>query len=213
MTEKTHVTWHQHSVERARGCVVWFTGLSGSGKSTIANCVDAKLAAIEASSFVLDGDNIRHGLNASPEILRPIHGEAFASRFGLGFGEQDREENIRRIGCVAEIFCRSGTIALTAFVSPYRRDRNLVREKVTETGTAADFVEVFVDTPIEICEQRDPKGLYKMARAGEIRGFTGIDAPYEPPEKPELRLDGAQPVETIANEVVSYLKSIGKISG
>lgn len=212
MTEKTHVTWHQPTVERARGCVVWFTGLSGSGKSTVANFVDAKLNEMGFSSFVLDGDNIRHGLNASPELLQPVHGEEFAKRFGLGFGEQDRQENIRRIGCVAEIFCRSGTIALTAFVSPYRRDRDLVRETVIAEGSQVDFMEVFVDTPIEICEQRDPKGLYKMARAGEIKGFTGIDAPYEAPEKPELRVDGASPIEEIAEQVVSHLRSIGKIS-
>ena len=212
MTDKTLVTWHQQSVVRPRGCVVWFTGLSGSGKSTVANCVDAKLNAQGNSSFVLDGDNIRHGLNASFEILEPVHGEEFAKRFGLGFGAQDREENIRRIGCVAEIFCSTGVIALTAFVSPYRQDRDRVRETVAATGSDVDFVEVFVDTPIEICEQRDPKGLYKKARAGEIKGFTGIDAPYEAPENPEVHLDGAQPVEEIADEVIAYLKKIGKLA-
>ena len=212
MSEKTHVTWHDHSVERTSGCVVWFTGLSGSGKSTVANAVDAKLNSMGVNSFVLDGDNIRHGLNASAELLLPEFGEEFANRFGLGFGEQDRQENIRRIGCVAEIFCSSGMIALTAFVSPYRRDRELVRERVTASGSAEDFVEVFVDTPIDICEQRDPKGLYKMARAGEIRGFTGIDAPYESPENPELHLDGAKPVEELLESVITYLKTIGKFS-
>ena len=212
MTDKTLVTWHQQSVVRPRGCVVWFTGLSGSGKSTVANCVDAKLNAQGNSSFVLDGDNIRHGLNASFEILEPVHGEEFAKRFGLGFGAQDREENIRRIGCVAEIFCSTGVIALTAFVSPYRQDRDRVRETVAATGSDVDFVEVFVDTPIEICEQRDPKGLYKKARAGEIKGFTGIDAPYEAPENPEVHLDGARPVEEIADEVIAYLKKIGKLA-
>lgn len=211
MTEKTLVTWHNHSVERSRGCVVWFTGLSGSGKSTVANCVDQMLHDAKASSFVLDGDNIRHGLNASREILAPVHGEAFADRFGLGFGPQDREENIRRIGCVAEIFCSAGTIALAAFVSPYRSDRDRVRQTVTAAGTNADFVEVFVDTPIEICEQRDPKGLYKKARAGEIKGFTGIDAPYEAPSDPELHLDGANPVEELASQTVEFLRSIGKL--
>ena len=211
MAEKTLVTWHNHSVERPRGCVVWFTGLSGSGKSTVANCVDAKLNELKQASFVLDGDNIRHGLNASQEILSPIHGDEFAKRFGLGFGPQDREENIRRIGCVAEIFCAAGTLALTAFVSPYRADRDRVRSLVTGSGTEVDFVEVFVDTPLEICEQRDPKGLYKKARAGEIKGFTGIDAPYEAPEKAEVHLDGAQPVETIADQVIDYLRSIGKL--
>ena len=211
MSEKTLVTWHEHSVVRPRGCVVWFTGLSGSGKSTVANCVDAKLAEMGVGSFVLDGDNIRHGLNASPEILEPIHGAEFANRFGLSFAPQDREENIRRIGCVAEIFCSSGTIALTAFVSPYRSDRDRVRATVTSNDHDGDFVEVFVDTPIEICESRDPKGLYKKARAGEIKGFTGIDAPYEAPEKPEVHLAGEQPVEQLADEVIRYLTSIGKI--
>ncbi len=209
--EKTLVTWHDQTVERARGCVVWFTGLSGSGKSTVANCVDAKLHEIGARSFVLDGDNIRHGLNASPELLAPVHGDEFAKRFGLGFGAQDREENIRRIGCVGEIFCASGMLALTAFVSPYRDDRNRVRKTVTDRGSNGDFVEVFVDTPIEICEQRDPKGLYKKARAGEIKGFTGIDAPYEAPDKPEVHLAGDQPVEQLADQVIDYLRSIGKL--
>jgi len=211
MTEKTLVTWHEQSVQRERGCVVWFTGLSGSGKSTVANCVDALLQKTNANSFVLDGDNIRHGLSASFEILEPIHGEEFAKRFGLGFGAQDRTENVRRIGCVAEIFCSAGSIALTAFVSPYRADRDRVRELVTATGKAVDFVEVFVDTPIEICEERDPKGLYKKARAGEIKGFTGIDAPYEAPTNPEIHLDGAKPVEEIAQQTVDFLKSIGKL--
>ncbi len=211
MTEQTLVTWHQPTIERSRGCVVWFTGLSGSGKSTVANCVDAKLFQLGQSSFVLDGDNIRHGLNASPELLAPVHGDEFAKRFGLSFSPQDREENIRRIGCVAEVFCSSGLIALTAFVSPYRADRDRVRAAVVAAGNALDFVEVFVDTPLEICESRDPKGLYAKARAGELKGFTGIDAPYEAPLKPEVHLDGAQPVEQIADEVVAYLRSIGKL--
>ncbi|MFK7768969.1 MAG: adenylyl-sulfate kinase [Mariniblastus sp.] len=212
MTDKTLVTWHEQTVERKRGCVVWFTGLSGSGKSTVANCVDAKLHAMGESSFVLDGDNIRHGLNASPEILAPVHGDEFAKRFGLGFAPEDREENIRRIGCVAEIFCSTGMTALTAFVSPYRADRDRVRSTVNSTGSDIDFVEVFVDTPLEICEQRDPKGLYKKARKGEIKGFTGIDAPYEAPNQPEVHLDGALPVEEISDQVIVYLREIGKIS-
>jgi adenylylsulfate kinase len=211
MSEKTLVTWHDQSVSRPRGCVVWFTGLSGSGKSTVANAVDAKLHELSARSFVLDGDNIRHGLNASPEILTPVHGDEFAQRFGLSFGPQDREENIRRIGCVGEILCSTGMLALTAFVSPYRADRDRVRATVTDRGAAEDFVEVFVDTPIEICEQRDPKGLYKKARAGEIKGFTGIDAPYEAPEKPEVHLAGEKPVEQLADQVVAYLRSIKKL--
>ncbi len=213
MTEKTLVTWHDHTVKRERGCVVWFTGLSGSGKSTVANCVDQKLHDLQAQSFVLDGDNIRHGLNASPEILSPQHGDEFAKRFGLSFAPEDRQENIRRVGCVAEIFCSAGLIALTAFVSPYRRDRDQVRSLVTERGSKTDFVEVFVDTPIEVCESRDPKGLYKKARAGEIKGFTGIDAPYEAPENPELRIPGGElSVEELADQVIEYLKSIGKLS-
>lgn len=211
MNEKTQVIWHQQTVRRSRGCVVWFTGLSGSGKSTVANCVDAKLHALGNQSFVLDGDNIRHGLNASQELLTPDHGEAFAKRFGLGFGPQDREENIRRIGCVAEILCSMGTLTLTAFVSPYRSDRDRVRKTVTDAGTSVDFVEVFVDTPIELCEQRDPKGLYQLARAGKIKGFTGIDAPYEAPVNPEVHLDGASPVENITDQVIEYLTSIGKL--
>ncbi len=213
MTEKTLVTWHDHSVKRERGCVVWFTGLSGSGKSTVANCVDQKLNDLGAASFVLDGDNIRHGLNASPEILAEKHDEAFAKRFGLSFAPEDRAENIRRVGCVAEIFCSAGVIALTAFVSPYRKDRDSVRRLVVERGTDIDFVEVFVDTPIEICESRDPKGLYKKARRGEITGFTGIDAPYEAPESPELSIPaGELTVEELADQVIDYLRSIKKLA-
>lgn len=212
MTDKTLVTWHEHTVERPRGCVVWFTGLSGSGKSTVANCVDAKLHALKAQSFVLDGDNIRHGLNASREILSPLYGQEYSERFGLGFAAEDRTENIRRVGCVAEIFCSAGTATLSAFVSPYRKDRDNVRKTVTEGGSEKDFVEVFVDTPLEVCESRDPKGLYKKARAGEIKGFTGIDAPYEAPESPEIHLDGTLPVETLADQVIDYLRSIKKIA-
>jgi adenylylsulfate kinase len=211
MTEKTLVTWHEQSVKRPRGCVIWFTGLSGSGKSTVANRVDMMLHEANHRSFVLDGDNIRHGLNASREILEPIHGLEFATRFGLGFGPQDREENIRRIGCVADIFCSSGTITLTAFVSPYRSDRDRVRAMVVANGNASDFVEVFVDTPLEICEQRDPKGLYAKARAGELKGLTGIDAPYESPSNPEVHLDGSAPVEQIAHQVIEYLESNDKL--
>jgi len=214
--EQVHVHWHEHSVSREereqlnghKGCVVWFTGLSACGKSTISNLVDHKLHSLGLRSFVLDGDNVRMGLNASPALLKERHGEEFGKRFGLGFSAQDREENIRRIGAVAELFASAGTIALTAFISPYRRDRDAVRAKMK----AGDFVEVFVDTPIEICEQRDPKGLYKKARAGELKGFTGIDDPYEAPEKPELVLDGGKKTaEQLADEVIAYLKKSGKI--
>lgn len=203
--------WHDHAVSRQdrerlhghRGCVVWLTGLSGSGKSTLANVLDHKLFSMRCHSFVLDGDNIRHGLNASPELLEPIHGREFAARFGLGFSPQDREENIRRIGAVAKLFCEAGVIAITAFISPYRRDRNLVRASLRE----GDFIEVFLDAPLEVCEARDPKGLYKKARAGLIKGFTGIDDPYEPPEHPELRLDPVKySPEQLADIVIDYLK-------
>jgi adenylylsulfate kinase len=166
------------------------------------------LHAMGARSFVLDGDNVRHGLNAGPGMLKEKHGEEFAKRFGLGFSAQDREENIRRIGAVAELFCSAGTIALTAFISPYRRDRDAIRARLK----SGDFIEVFVDAPIEVCEKRDPKGLYKKARAGELKGFTGIDDPYEAPEKPELRLDAStKSAETLADEVIAYLKKSGKV--
>ncbi len=212
MVEKTHVVWHPSMVARPRGCVVWFTGLSGCGKSTIANTVDARLHALDVPSFVLDGDNVRHGLNASPAMLAPIHGEAFARRFGLGFSPEDREENIRRIAAVTELFCAAGLVALTAFVSPYRRDRELARRHVESCGSPGDFIEVFVDAPLAVCESRDPKGLYKKARAGELKGFTGIDDPYEPPENPELILKSAErPPEQLADEVIAYLRSRGKI--
>jgi len=193
--------------------VVWFTGLSGSGKSTIANLVDFKLSELGQASYVLDGDNVRHGLNASPSMLAEEHGDEFAKRFGLGFSAQDREENIRRIGAVAELFCAAGIIALTAFVSPYRRDRDSVRQCIEQSGSSGDFVEVFVDTPIDICEQRDPKGLYKKARAGELKSFTGIDDPYEAPLNPELTLaSGESSAEILADQVVEYLRSTGKVN-
>jgi adenylylsulfate kinase len=216
MGNDTNVTWHEHSVGRGereqlmghKGCVIWFTGLSACGKSTISNIVDHKLHSMGKHSYVLDGDNVRHGLNAGPGMLKERHGEEFSKRFGLGFSAQDREENIRRIGAVSKLFAESGLVALTAFISPYRRDRDAVRA----TMAAGDFIEIFVDTPIEICEQRDPKGLYKKARAGELKGFTGIDDPYEAPEKAELVLDGGKKsADTLADEVIAYLKKSGKI--
>ena len=215
--DQVHVHWHEHAVSRKEreklnghsGCVVWFTGLSACGKSTIANLVDHKLHSRGLCSFVLDGDNVRHGLNAAPGMLKERHGEEFAKRFGLGFSAQDREENIRRIGAVAKLFSDAGLVAITAFISPYRVDRDRVRAAMAD----GDFVEVFVDAPIEVCEARDPKGLYKKARAGELKGFTGIDDPYETPAKPELVLDAAQKsAETLADEVLAYLKKTGKIS-
>jgi adenylylsulfate kinase len=215
MSEQVHVVWHDHAVSREereqlnknKGCVIWFTGLSGCGKSTIANLVDHKLHAMGKHSFVLDGDNVRHGLNAAPGMLKERHSEEFATRFGLGFSAQDREENIRRIGAVAELFAQAGVITLTAFISPYLRDRDAIRARLPE----GDFIEVLVDAPLEVCEKRDPKGLYKKARAGEIKGFTGIDDPYEAPEKPEIVLDsGTKDAETLADEVIAYLQSNGK---
>jgi len=146
---------------------------------------------------VLDGDNVRHSLNAGPPMLLETHGEAFAKRFGLGFSAMDREENIRRIGAVAQLFCEAGMIALTAFISPYRIDRGRVRGSLSD----GEFIEVFVDTPIAVCETRDPKGLYNKARAGEIKGFTGVDDPYEAPVSPELVLSAAEKTpEELADE-------------
>jgi adenylylsulfate kinase len=151
---------------------------------------------------VLDGDNVRHGLNAGPGVLKDMHGEVFAERFGLGFTAVDREENIRRIGAVAGLFCQAGLIALTAFISPYRLDRDRVRQTLGD----GEFIEVFMDTSLAICEERDPKGLYKKARAGEIKHFTGIDDPYEAPEAPELVLQGGtETPEQLAHRVIDYL--------
>ena len=214
MSNDTNVTWHEHSVTRNmrenknghKGCVIWFTGLSGSGKSTVANTLDHMLHHAGYQSVVLDGDNVRHGLNAGAGMLLNTHGEEFAERFGLGFSAIDREENIRRLGAVAEIFAQVGVIALTAFISPYRIDR----DKVRNTLGNGEFIEVFVDAPLEVCEQRDPKGLYKKARAGEIKGFTGLDDPYEEPLEPELVLQAAEITpDILAAEIMDYLKANG----
>ena len=204
MTNDTNVTWHEQSVSREmretvnghRGCVIWFTGLSGSGKSTVANTLDHMLHRGGSKSVVLDGDNVRHGLNAGPGMLKDTHGEEFSNRFGLGFSAMDREENIRRIGSVAEIFAQTGIIALTAFISPYRIDRDKVRNALKQ----GEFIEVFVDTPLAECEKRDPKGIYLKARRGEIPNLTGISAPYERPESPEIRLDGARSAEDLVEQ-------------
>jgi len=214
--ETVDVRWHAHAVspvqrEQAaghKGCVLWFTGLSGCGKSTLANLVDHRLNARGFRSFVLDGDNVRLGLNAAPGLLKERHGEAFAQRFGLGFSAQDRDENIRRIGAVAELFAQAGIIALTAFISPYRRQRDAVRAMLAP----GQFVEVYVRAPLEVCEQRDPKGLYKKARAGEIKCFTGIDDPYEEPLLAELVVDSAsQAAEQLADQVIDWLEKAGTI--
>ena len=210
MSNDSNITWHEHQVTRSnreslnghKGCVIWFTGLSGSGKSTIANTLDHKLHQWGMHSVVLDGDNVRHSLNAGQSMLMKSHGEQFAQRFGLGFSAIDREENIRRIGAVAQLFSQAGMIGLTAFISPYRIDRDRVRNNLLP----GEFIEVFVDTPIEVCESRDPKGLYKKARAGEIKGFTGIDDPYESPVSPELVLNAADKTpDELADQVMLYL--------
>ena len=176
-TVSENVVWHAAIVDRAarwerhrlQGATVWFTGLSGSGKSTLANAVAARLFELDRPAYVLDGDNVRHGLNAD-----------------LGFSAADRAENVRRVGEVAALMADAGLVVLVPVISPYRADRDRVRtaHRTADIG----FVEVFVDTPLDVCEQRDPKGLYAKARAGEITGMTGIDDPYEAPEHPELRL-------------------------
>jgi bifunctional enzyme CysN/CysC len=179
MTE--NVTWHQGAVSAAdrpwRGATVWLTGLSGSGKSTVAVEVERLLVAAGRAAYVLDGDNLRHGLNAD-----------------LGFSAADRTENIRRVGEVARLFADAGVVAVVPVISPYRADRDRVRAIHDEAGLP--FLEVCVDTPLEVCESRDPKGLYAKARAGEITGFTGIDAPYEPPLAPTLHLTPASGTPT-----------------
>jgi adenylylsulfate kinase len=196
----TNVTWHEHKVDRAdrwkagghKGAVLWFTGLSACGKSTIANEVDHLLHAQGKRTYVLDGDNVRQGLNKN-----------------LGFSAEDRAENIRRIGEVAKLFSDAGVITSTAFISPYRADRDQVRE-LLDPG---QFVEILVDASLETCEARDPKGLYKKARAGEIKGFTGIDDPYEAPENPELVLDSnSKGIEELAAEVIAWLDAKGILS-
>jgi len=181
----TNITWHEGHVGREerekllrqKGVLIWFTGLSGSGKSTVAFTLEHALAKLGRLAYVLDGDNVRHGLNKN-----------------LGFSAEDRTENIRRIAEVGKLFVDAGIITCTSFISPYRADREAAREVVGNDR----FVEVFVEAPLETCEQRDPKGLYKKARAGEIKGFTGIDDPYEAPENPELviRTDKISPQES-----------------
>src|SRR5438034_7826074 len=174
----TNITWHEGHVTgdernqllKQKGCTIWFTGLSGSGKSTIAFTLEHALVQRGRLAYVLDGDNIRHGLNKN-----------------LGFSAADREENIRRIGEVARLFADCGVLTMTSFISPYRKDRDLVR--ALHAAGKLPFIEVHVCTPIETCEQRDPKGLYKKARAGQLKNFTGIDDPYEPPTAPELSID------------------------
>jgi adenylylsulfate kinase len=197
--QATNITWHDGHVAREdraallkqRGATLWFTGLSGSGKSTIAFTLEHALVQRGALAYVLDGDNIRHGLNRN-----------------LGFSADDRAENIRRLGEVAKLFADCGVITMTSFISPYRKDRDLVRQLHEESSLP--FVEIHVATSIETCEQRDPKGLYRKARAGQITGFTGIDDPYEPPLSPEVKLDAAitSPAES-AMLILEYLHRCG----
>ncbi len=201
MTEpkSKNIVWHHTTVTRAeresinghRGCTVWLTGLSGSGKSTIANLMEKALWERGVRSYVLDGDNVRHGLNKD-----------------LGFSPKDRTENIRRIGEVAALFTDAGVVNVTAFISPYRADRDLVRKVQTE----GNFIEVYVKCDLDECEKRDPKGLYKKARAGEIPEFTGISAPYEAPDNAELVVDttGQTPEQSLT-AIVRYLESKGFI--
>lgn len=194
MTKATNITWHSATVTKAdrhsqnghASCVLWFTGLSGSGKSTIANAVSGELYRQGISEYVLDGDNIRHGLNKD-----------------LGFSDYDRTENIRRIGEVAKLFVDSGTIVTTAFISPFRSDRDQVRALFEE----GEFIEVFIDCPLEQCEARDPKKLYEKARRGEIKDFTGIDSPYEAPERPEVTIRSDKlSVEEAVQQILQYLQ-------
>ena len=195
----TNITWHEGHVTRderqkllkQQGATLWFTGLSGSGKSTIAFTLEHALVQQGRLAYVLDGDNIRHGLNKN-----------------LGFSAADREENIRRIGEVAKLFADCGVVTMTSFISPYRKDRDNVRALHAEAKLP--FIEIHVNTPIGTCEQRDPKGLYKKARAGQLKGFTGIDDPYEPPEKPELTIDATNTSPQQATiQLLEYLQKRG----
>ncbi|ORM73436.1 adenylyl-sulfate kinase [Pantoea wallisii] len=188
-----NVVWHDHPVTRAereqqhghQGVVLWFTGLSGSGKSTVAGALEQALHRLGVSTYLLDGDNVRHGLCRD-----------------LGFSDDDRKENIRRVGEVAKLMVDAGLVVLTAFISPHRAERQMVRDLLGE----GQFVEVFVDTPLAVCEARDPKGLYKKARAGELRNFTGIDSVYEAPDAPEIQLDGEQLVTKLAAQLLDLLR-------
>ncbi|WP_200900540.1 adenylyl-sulfate kinase [Pectobacterium brasiliense] len=187
-----NVVWHAHDVTREsreklhghQGVVIWFTGLSGSGKSTLAGALEQALHQRGVSTYLLDGDNVRHGLCRD-----------------LGFTDDDRRENIRRVGEVAKLMVDAGLVVLTAFISPHRAERKMVQDLLGE----GQFIEVFVDTPLATCEARDPKGLYKKARAGELRNFTGIDSAYEAPEAPDSHLDGEQLVTNLTGQLLDLL--------
>lgn len=189
----SNIVWHAHKISRAdrsrskkqNPCLLWFTGLSGAGKSTIANALDVALHERGYHTFLLDGDNVRYGLNKD-----------------LGFSDEDRVENIRRIGEVSKLFTDAGLIVLSAFISPFRSDRDMVRGLFAP----GEFIEVFVDTPLAVCEQRDPKGLYRKARAGKLKDFTGIDSPYEEPVEPEVRLDtSTMSVDECTDRLLTFL--------
>lgn len=195
--KSSNTVWHHATVTRQRreqqndhkSVILWFTGLSGAGKSTLAHAVEEELHQRGCRTYVLDGDNVRHGLCGD-----------------LGFSDTDRKENIRRIGNVAKLFVESGVIVLTAFISPFRSDRALVRNMVLH----GDFMEIYCDTPIEVCEGRDVKGLYQKAKAGEIKHFTGISSPYEKPSKPELMVQtGQDSIEACVDQVLELLKQRG----
>lgn len=195
-----NIVWHEHTVDKtARSgqkaqspCIIWFTGLSGSGKSTIAGALEQRLFSLGQHTYLLDGDNVRHGLNKD-----------------LGFSDEDRVENIRRIGEMSKLFVDAGLIVLSAFISPFRAERRMVRELVAGN----EFVEVHMDTPLSTCESRDPKGLYRKARAGEISNFTGIDSQYETPERAEVVLDtSAMTVEECVDRIIQYLRSAGHLA-
>ena len=200
MSNSKNIVWHDHHVSKQqrakikeqKPCILWFTGLSGSGKSTIANAVESRLLALQKHTYLLDGDNIRMGLNK-----------------GLGFSDEDRVENIRRIGEVAKLFVDSGLIVLTAFISPFKQDRQSVRELVDK----GEFIEVFVDTPLSICESRDPKGLYKKARSGKIASFTGISSVYEEPEQAEIHIQTNKvSIDEASQKVIEYLQNKGYLA-
>ena len=219
----SQIVFHTGTVtheDRARllkqtGATIWFTGLSGSGKSTLSMALEQVLIARGHAAYALDGDNVRFGLNAGPKILAETRGynDEMAKRFGLGFSAADREENIRRISEVAKLFADAGLFALTSFISPYRKDREAARKIHEQNKTGAiPFIEVFVNTPVETCEKRDPKGLYRQARdavsAGKGMGFTGVDDPYEPPLKPEIAFDAtSQTTEQGVELILKYLEA------
>ena len=199
VTATDNIVWHQHAVDKAaraaskqqQPCVLWFTGLSGSGKSTVAGALENELHKAGYHTYLLDGDNVRFGLCGD-----------------LGFSDDDRKENIRRVGEVAKLMVDAGVIVLTAFISPHRQERELVRSLLGD----GEFIEIHVDADLATCEQRDPKGLYKKARAGEIKNFTGIDSVYEAPDKPELYLDnGNNPVSVSVQQIIGYLSQQGHI--